>query len=638
MGQNMRLPFFPIPAKGETVFSVIGRCSERLGISNHELMVHLTGQQYIKTLFSSLPSYLANIAAAMPEGHPWQDINTIIYDHTAFPYFTYFHPHEKKLNSAKMLTTSYNNHPIIVGMGLSMYRTPATPKNPRFCLKCMNEQLIDHGYAFFQVPHQLPGVSVCWKHNEVLFDGCINCGPYPLKRKKLTMPGQCLCSSFEAQTISTEIIADKAKWIAENSSYILSSKSCEDNHQTEKLRKGILQSDICKGTLVDYTKLAKTIETRFNRKFLTSIGYPVWENDKPSAWLRRFFSHGKSNRQLSTISGILILGASYESIQDFENETIINQYKSQPISINGNEEQPEPWKSSLAQTLKDHHFLISSCAATLNKTPWAVSKEALNQNISVPLSPSTVERIGDKNLKQIITKLKNGTQKKKILNEYQIGEWTLILIELSVPHIRKINKKKAEQSIQLKHRKAVQDLLQRAPGSTRSDIMQQLPGSYDYLISNDKTWFQNSIPKAARKISTKRTTRLNWQKIDNELAVAIKETTRRILNNDKKPQRITASYLLSQHAHLQRYHTNQSKFPKTSEVLNAVTESKEQHLFRKVTWGVKKLIQAEQEISIDNLRRTCSVSQYRLQPHLNEIRNLIYSLGGNISNKSKLFE
>jgi len=601
-------------------------------------MMLLTRQRYTKTVFSSLPGYLTNIAAAMPKGHPWQDTNTIIFDHTAFPYFTYFHPREKKLNTEKTLTTSgKSNQPIAVGMGLSMYRTPASPRHPRFCCKCMNEQLIDYGYSFFQVQHQLPGVSLCWKHNEILFDGCIHCGPYPLIGKKLTMPGQCLCSSFKARPILIDIIGDEAKWIAENSTYILSSKSCGDN-QTEKLRIGIIQSGFCKGTLVDYSKLADAIETRFNHKFLTSIGYPAWENDKPSPWLRRYFNHGKSNRQLSTVSGILIMGAAFKNVKDFENGSVIKQIKSQSISINLGDEQPESWKKSLTQTLKDHDFRISSCANTLIKTPWVISKEAFKQNITVPLSPNAIERIGNKNLQQIITKLKNGTYKKQILNDYKISEWTLTLIELSVPNIRKINKKKAKDLILLKHRKTVKDFLQRAPSSTRNDVIQQLPRTYDYLINNDKTWFQDFVPKATKKASKKRANRLNWQEIDNKLAVKIKETVKRVLNNGKKPLRITASYLLSQHGQLQRYSSNQSKLPNTSKTLNEVTESKEQYFFRKVTWGIKQLNQAEQEISIDNLRRTCGISQYRLQPHLSEIRNLIYSLGGKISSKSILFE
>lgn len=108
---NVRMPFFPVPAPGETVFSVVGRCIERLGIANQHLLSILTGQRLSKTLFSALPGYLGKISRAMPYGHPWNDVRELVRNHTALPYFTYFHSEDQRLASAEQLAAADNTHP-----------------------------------------------------------------------------------------------------------------------------------------------------------------------------------------------------------------------------------------------------------------------------------------------------------------------------------------------------------------------------------------------------------------------------------------------------------------------------------------------------------------------------------------------
>lgn len=633
----MRLPFFPVPAEGEAIFSVVGRCAERLGISNRELMTIMTGQRYVTTLFSPLPGYLSKIASAMPSGHPWQDISELINKHTALPYFTYFHPNDKRLLNLNSLAKAENSQPLIVGMGLTMYRTPVAPKSPRFCVQCIIEQTENFGFTYFHLAHQLPGVTVCWKHNEILYDGCIHCGSYPLPRKKLTMPGQCLCPSFKAKVVSIQPITEGAKWLARNSAHILTHNLSEDN-PIEKLRNVILQSGFRRGSLVDYFRLAEAIEYQLGNQLLSTINYPALKDGKPSAWLRRYFSHGKSGRQLPTIAGLLISSAVLENIQDFCSNKAFSQNTEHCKKTTVNTGPPEKWKTSLERTLINHSFRISSCAATINKTPWAVAIAARDQNISIPLSSDTIKRLGNKRLNQIILELHDGAQKKQILKKHQISEWTLLLIELSDSELRRTQKQKAADIVLQRHRRVVTDLTQNNPSITRTGIMNNFPGTYDFLINKDKSWFQETIPIAPRKYVKSNIARLNWKNIDTLLSIDITEATEQLRNIDAKPVRITASALLSQRGELQRYTTQPSKFPKTRKALDRVVESPEQYLWRKISWGIKQLIFTDEEISINNLRRKCSVPASKLHPHLDEIRTLINNHGGQISKKSKLFK
>lgn len=633
----MRLPFFPVPAEGETVFSVVGRCSERLGITNRDLMTILAGQRSVKTLFSSLPGYLAKIASAMPSGHPWQDVYVPIHNHTALPYFTYFHPSDKRRLSPEMLATAESSQPIITGMGLTMYRAPAFTKSPRFCRKCISEQLASHGFSYFHVAHQLPGVSVCWKHDEALYDGCTHCGPYPLPGKKLTMPGECLCTAFEAKPASSRSVKDGDKWLAHTSAYLLTTQPSIDD-PIEKLRKGVLRSGLGKGSLVDYALIAEAIESRLGQEFLSSINYPVTENGTPSAWLRRYLSHGKAGRQLPTIAGLLISAAAFESIQDFVSNNPIVRSTGQRTQATGNTTPSEQWKTNLQNILSNHAFRISSCAAALNRTPWEIAVTARDQSIRVPLSPPTIKRIGRKRLAQIIQKLENGDQKKQILTDHQISEWTLLLIELSDPSLRKAQQQKASDKILQSHRKVVINLLGEHPNTTRTDIMEQFPGTYDFLIRRDKAWFQATIPRVRRKRDISRSPRRDWESIDKQLSVSITESAAQAISSDAKPERITATALLSHHGEHRRYTAQPDKFPETRKALEEVVETTDQYLVRKISWGIKQLTHAEQTISIENLRRICGIPAYKLTPHLDAIRSQIYRLGAQVSEKSKLAE
>ncbi|OZG70882.1 hypothetical protein BTA51_23895 [Hahella sp. CCB-MM4] len=633
----MRLPFFPVPAEGETVFSVVGRCAERLGIANHELMSILIGQRYVKTLFSPLPGYLAKIALAMPNGHPWQDISLLIKHHTALPYFTYFHPSDKRQLTFKMLSKAESPRPIIVGMGLTMYRTPPSPKSPRFCLKCINEQIVNYGFAYFLVAHQLPGVSVCWKHDQVLCDGCNNCGRYPLPGKKLTMPGQCLCNSFQPTAVSTHYVTAGAKWLARNSAYLLDSRPPGDA-PIDKLRNGVILSGFGKGSLVEYPRLASAIEAQLGLKVLSSINYSVSENGKPSAWLRRYFSHAKTGRKLSTIAGLLILAAAFESIQDFENNITITRNTADSTSVPSEIAPPEKWKLNLQNTLNNYGFRISSCAAALNTTTWKIAATARDQNIHIPLSSHATQRIGIKRLAQIIRQLENGIQKKQIMNDHKVSEWSLLLIELSYPNLSIVRKKKTSDILLQRHRKVITDLLVEIPDATRSDVLKRFPGIYDYMIKKDKAWFQSMIAKTRGQQPDRREPRLDWQDIDYKLSKAITESAKLLLSSDIKLKRITVTTLLSEHGELQRYTTQPARFPMTTEVLNEFVETKEQYLLRKVSWGIKQLIAADLEISINSLRRMCGIPARKLDPYIDEIRSLIYRFGGQVAKRSKLEE
>lgn len=636
---NVRMPFFPVPAQGETVFSVVGRCIERLGIANQHLLPILTGQRLSKTLFSALPGYLGKISRAMPYGHPWNDVRKLVRNHTAQPYFTYFHSEDQRLTSAEQLAATDNTQPLLLSLGLATYRIPVPATSARFCEICLKEQYHQPGHSYFQVAHQLPGVTHCWKHKELLSDGCTTCGHYPLRGKKLTMPGQCLCDSFSASKLEDALASpDSAYWLAQESEYLLNTEDASFDRRS-RLREGVLRAGFCRGSLVDYELLANAIELRFGIEFLQSINHPARDSSgRPSAWIRRSLPNNPDDKRLPAIVGLLILGAAFDSVEAFEQNCISDKLSSLEMEISPTPAVSTPqWALGLRELLIKHGHRISACAGHLKLSSWKVAIEARNQGIAIPLSPAAIVRIGKDRLDKTRELLRQGVEKDQILRSQEISAWTLQLIELDDLNLSVLHRNAAETNRRDYHRKRIQEYLKENPSATRQTISNDLAGAYDFMLSKDREWFFENVPQASRTSVSERPQRNDWSKLDKALADAICEMGDQMHSSDERPIRITKSMLLKRHRALQKFYSTPSRFTYTKEAIETLIETPEQYLRRKVRWGIERLIRAgRSEISMDSLRRECAISDLKLKLHVDIVLQEIQATGGTISEKSVL--
>lgn len=635
---NVRMPFFPVPAPGETVFSVVGRCIERLGIANQHLLPILTGQRLSKTLFSALPGYLGKISRAMPYGHPWNDVRKLARNHTAQPYFTYFHSEDQRLTSAEQLAATDNTQPLLLSLGLATYRIPVPATSARFCESCLKEQYHQPGHSYFQVAHQLPGVTHCWKHKELLSDGCTTCGHYPLRGKKLTMPGQCLCDSFSASKLEDALASpDSAYWLARESEYLLNTEDASFDRRS-RLREGVLRAGFCRGSLVDYDLLAIAIELRFGIEFLRSINHPARDpSGRPSAWIRRSLPNNPDDKRLPAIVGLLILGAAFDSVEAFEQNCISDKLSSLETETSPTPTPSTPqWALGLRELLIKHGHRISACAGHLKLSSWRVAIEARNQGIAIPLSPAAIVRIGNDRLEKTRELLRQGVEKDQILRSQEISAWTLQLIELDDLNLSVLHRNATETNRRDFHRKRIQEFLKDHPSATRQTISNEIAGAYDFMQRKDREWFFANVPQASRTSVSERPQRNNWSAIDKSLAEAVQKTAADMKNSEERPIRMTKSMLLGRHRALQKYHAEPERFPITTTTLEQLAETTDQFLERKVTWGVRRLISSGMEISMDTLRRETAISDIRLKLHSSMVRRVLLEQGARVSEKSIL--
>ena len=272
-----RFYFFPVPQPMETVYSVFCRCWTRSGLPRTLLLRALTGQPRCKTLLADLPGHLAQIASAIPLGHPWTEARTLLTDHTLFPYYTYFSLPDAYLRALNRCLAETVGHCSELTLGQTLHRCHSSSRHPRFCPKCASEDAARVGYSYFRVEHQLPGVVVCWRHGNLLADGCTECGRYPLRGRSLGMAGSCHCSHLLTSTpryIDAPKSTDSLLWIARESAYMVSAPLLA-HRDPLALRRCLISRGFGRGSLIVPEDLADAVNRQFGTEVLDFLGYPA---------------------------------------------------------------------------------------------------------------------------------------------------------------------------------------------------------------------------------------------------------------------------------------------------------------------------------------------------------------------------
>jgi hypothetical protein len=138
-----------------------------------------------------VPSHIDRLAVRLP-GEDNTNLKTIIQNNTLFPVFRPFlgKPCSKtSIPSSKFPRNDDVTHlpKHVVGMS----------GDAKLCVSCTEEDERTHGVAYWHRSHQIPGVSVCWKHQEQLISSCPNCRfPFQRQNRLLSLPWTpCRCNN-----------------------------------------------------------------------------------------------------------------------------------------------------------------------------------------------------------------------------------------------------------------------------------------------------------------------------------------------------------------------------------------------------------------------------------------------------------
>ncbi|QWV97282.1 TnsD family transposase [Geomonas nitrogeniifigens] len=314
-------PSFPLPAEGETVYSVFARCQATSGFLGDWLLKELTGQRMRSRLLGALPAYLPTMATQLHKNHPFSSPLNVVMDFSIFPYLSFFMPATSRNVFATEVASNDATHPTAMKMGLAKYPASIIAP-PRFCFSCIQDQISENGFPYFRREHQLPGVFFCWRHKEVLYQGCERCGVYPLRGLSLALPGECRCNSGIKPLPAADFAGPSPKsllWLAEQSAHLVnSSGTCFSDSSAALGQKAMAAARNRIGT-IDYCSVADRVIEFFGEDALRMLNVEVKVNGEPAPWISRFFYRGRGHR--ATLLYLLLVGAYFNSIGDFERET-----------------------------------------------------------------------------------------------------------------------------------------------------------------------------------------------------------------------------------------------------------------------------------------------------------------------------
>ena len=163
----MMVSFFPVIYNNEILYSAIARYNLRSGNINPKATLDdLFGSRKVSAVMA-LPSNINNFIKNMPINCMLTS-KEIIYKHTLFPYYTAFLSKERADNTYQMMKGE-NGGGIYSSVGI-MATSIIENTYFKFCKECNSENKELWGEFFWNRIHQIPGITICYKHKTLLLD------------------------------------------------------------------------------------------------------------------------------------------------------------------------------------------------------------------------------------------------------------------------------------------------------------------------------------------------------------------------------------------------------------------------------------------------------------------------------------
>jgi hypothetical protein len=631
------------PKPGETVYSLVCRTAFSFGVSNIKLLERLTGQRRTVPLLSTLPGHIKSISEIAPESHDWSNSENIVKDNTQLPYFTYFDDPEAKGEIIDKLAGSNDSYPIAMSLGLTNYPLPASPKHPRYCFSCLKEDLKSIRTTFFHREHQLPGVSICWRHEEPLYHGCQVCGAYPIAGNNLTLPGCCNCDGIISPLKAYEQMPGETEshiWLATQSAAMVNSQgtSCKNIRMT--LKQVAVSKELSRGKLLDYNKLASAVEKRYGQEFLSWLNAPAWKDGRPASWVRRML-HNRSheNKRSPSIYFLLFVGTLFKSIEDFEKQIADQNCIDLYTTIKQPEPKSKPKKvvdeitNQILGLCDDPPCGIAGIADRLGISKAIVLATLKEHEKRFPLTQATINRLGHDKLCAIRMDLRNGVEKKSIQENHRCSEWTLGLIELDDLALISAHKEASRKRKTEEHRNTLISMMQESPSITKTEVQRIETGTYEYLQKYDSEWFEETLPRQRPENNSNRSKLVDWGELDRQKA---EEIERYLKSNEyrEKPVWTTGTHLLSKVDIVTKYHSNKDKFPRVTKLISQAKEDRPTFIKRKLRWAIKNMRANGQGLSVNRLRRAAWLKAQVVREYSDYIITTANELNADIAERS----
>lgn len=174
------IPFFPAGLPDETIGSRVSRYHIRRGRPTTPVTFRQLFDKSPFSLTNLVQPHLEILAARLPGSQAW-NLTRLQAESTLLPLYQRFLGsvsevgRPKKKDHARVKATR---------------RINGDSRLTHICRQCLVDDEREHGFPYIHRAHQIPGVTVCWKHAAILLDRCPAC------RQPFAQPTQLVLSAW----------------------------------------------------------------------------------------------------------------------------------------------------------------------------------------------------------------------------------------------------------------------------------------------------------------------------------------------------------------------------------------------------------------------------------------------------------
>jgi DNA-binding MarR family transcriptional regulator len=596
--------FFPPLYPDEMLYSVCSRY--HLWSSNNSYTatsIELFGKQRIVSI--ELPSDIELFCKQLSTFNDSISPEQILYKHTHFPFYQPFLLKEKgdRIKQNSFRVKGYNT--IIGGAKIKTERL-------KFCKRCFTEDKASFGEAYWHRTHNVLGLNACYKHLEWLYESNIN--KQIAKRRYIPLSKEIIESGRSLKRKNINVHLSKMVRLANYVNILMNSAFPSIDLMEVKRRINILL--IKKGYATAQgqikPKFKKNFLKYYDRSFLSLLNASI-EEDKGS-WLKHLPPNTRTTTfPLRFILLILFLGV---NIKDFFNK----EWSFLPFGSG-----PWPCLNPAAEhyqqnVIKEFSFLKGSrITGVFSCTCGYIYHKFLDLRNETETSSHYVSSYGDLWIKEL-----SRLRYQEKLTLIQLANKLKVSVSTIRRHLEQINKRTIDQSPKTKEyftrkrddfRKKILDNTIPSKKLTRSQLSNMFNTELSWLAKHDKDWLEKNLPKKSRKVGW---INIDWNKKDSILEIQIKKLVKENLMSKERPIRISKLYLSQCVGDSSILYTDRIKksLPRTSALIEKVTETHEEIQIRRVLWASALLFERNETLTKTKICKTAGMFRYKIKENV----------------------
>ncbi|MBT2644328.1 TnsD family transposase [Bacillus sp. ISL-41] len=504
-------------------------------------------------------------------------VNDLIQNHTFFYFYTNFITADKKGTVRDAMTS--RNHKGAVHM-ITGVMASGIKEKPffYFCFECHKEDLKVNGETYWHLPHQLPGVFVCPKHDTVLYESNVR---FRSVSRNMFIPAT--NASYIRPCIQ---INEQKSWtiystLAKQCTLLSSKEFNVDLQRLQEIYKILLRNKgyLSSSGYVNQKLLAEQFISYYGKEVLKACQSTV-HYEESSCWLKALTrKHRKAFHPIRHVLFIHFLGESLESIH------LVTCHKDNPFG-NG----PYFCLNKAAEHYgKPVITDVAICSRTKQKIGtfkcecgFHYTKREMDQGEGKELSISRVKQFGDLWINTVKDMIHQGKMSyRAVANILEVDTGTVIKY---AKHNLIKDKKTKDNGIIAKKKEWMALVLQNE-GLSVTQLRNINKSLYMFLYRNDKQWLKEYCPKIKRE---RINTRIDWNKRDYELKMEIHKAVTKLLNQQPLKQ-ITISSVGAEVGKRNLLQKHLEKLPISKTFLNNYLEDTVAFQIRRVRFTISQL-------------------------------------------------